>query len=127
MATPAPAHQDRPTNDDLLFIISDHQRDALRQADIPPAHPLNTACPVHAVVLYPKQPPALPETIRGHNLLAWMPPIGLTAQFQVGTSSSCGCTCGQGTRKDIQDFVRDVDRTLPTSVATTKDPMIIRR
>jgi hypothetical protein len=117
MAASTPAGFHTPANNGLL----------LRQADPPSAYPLNTTCPVHAVVLCLQQPQASPESERAHNLLAWMPPVSLTDEIRMGTSLSCGCTCGQGTRNDIRAFVHDVDDTLSSSISTPKKPMVVHR
>jgi hypothetical protein len=84
------------------------------------AHPLNTNCPFHAAIMRIDLHLPSSEPYFTQEALARMPPVGLTHCCRVGTSLSCGCTCGQSSRIDIQNFVKDVEGIIRNPCASTQ-------
>jgi hypothetical protein len=80
-----------------------------------------SACPLHDVVLSLQLPHVSPHAEKALNLLALLPPAAFMQSGGKWTSRFCGCTCEQGDRNDIRDFVRDVDGTLRTSGSIQND------
>jgi hypothetical protein len=97
-------------------ITSCNQGCAILPQDVPSTHSLNVNCPFHASIMRMEQPASWPTSYLTREMLANMPPAGLTQSFRVGTSSSCGCTCGQGGRQDLQKFDQDVEGTVEGTV-----------
>lgn len=51
-------------------------------------------------------------------MLANMPPLGLTTRCRLGTSKSCGCTCGAVFQDDM---TRELDGMIEASNTTTNN------
>jgi hypothetical protein len=68
--------------------------------------PMNFNCPYHSKLLRIPVPQSnqdgIPHSITmDYSMLADMPPVGLTARCRLGTSKSCGCTCGAAIQDDM--------------------------
>ncbi|KAH8698235.1 hypothetical protein GQ44DRAFT_84173 [Phaeosphaeriaceae sp. PMI808] len=90
-------------------------------------HAPNIHCPYHNPIL------CLPEfssrseapvrlSRRDSNLLSWMPPLSLTQEYRIGTSTSCGCTCGQIMVNDYKKIERDIEGVGQETVAVVEEP-----
>lgn len=77
--------------------------------------PPNVDCPYHAAVLRLNNTRPMPEGTQHSRRLEYTPPSSLSHNVRLGTSASCGCTCGHITRDDIRDFVRELDAIVQQS------------
>ncbi|KAH7083850.1 hypothetical protein FB567DRAFT_550874 [Paraphoma chrysanthemicola] len=78
----------------------------------------SAVCPYHTVILdnrTPRPAQTSAQTTSHQTFLERMPPACLTARWQVGTSTSSGCTCAQNLSRYTDDFAREVDAAIHPS------------
>ncbi|KAF2825935.1 hypothetical protein CC86DRAFT_407177 [Ophiobolus disseminans] len=115
----------RPTMDDELFFKNYNQGWTAPSDDTSSTPLPNIFCQYHKAILRTlDQQRTYGETssisVVAQQLLRNLPPAALTQNIRVGTSTSCGCTCGQHVRDDLREFLSDLDRAAGNAEAPTQ-------